>query len=205
VAACDPSEPLAAECAARHDGVDVRLGSAEALPFGDHSFDAALAQLVLHFVAQPDVAAREMSRVVRPGGVVGACVWDFAEGMEMLRLFWDSALAVVPEAPDEARTLRFGGEGEIARLFERAGLVEIEETTLHVSTEYRDFDELWHGFMLGVGPAGSFCVSLTDDAREAVRAELFARVGSPEGAITLRGSARCAVATVPMRPEMRQR
>ncbi len=197
VFACDPSAPFVSECVARHPGVDVRLGRAEAVPFEDGRFDVALAQLVLHFVTDPDQAARELRRVVRPGGVVAACVWDFAEGMEMLRHFWDAALAVDPNAPDEARTLRFGRQGEIVELFEKAGLEGVVETTLHVSTRYDSFDEFWSGFLAGIGPAGVFCVACSDDVRAALREELFRRVGSPVGTFTLRAMARCAHGRVP--------
>src|SRR5581483_1879246 len=114
VTAIDPSESFVEACRARYPGVDVRLGRAEELPYEDCRFDAALAQLVLHFVSDPDAAAAEISRVVRTGGLVAASVWDFADGMTMLRVFWDAAKAVRPSAPDEATTLRFGREGEIA-------------------------------------------------------------------------------------------
>jgi SAM-dependent methyltransferase len=197
VSACDPSPPFVAECAARHPSVDVRLGRAEEIPFGDSSFDNVMAQLVLHFVTHADQAAREMRRVARPGGVVAACVWDFAEGMEMLRCFWDAALAVDGDAPDEARTMRFGREGEIADLLDTAGFDEIIETTLSVSSSYIGYDELWSGFLAGIGPAGSFCVSLSDDKRTDLRGELFRRVGSPDGPFTLTATARCARGRVP--------
>jgi SAM-dependent methyltransferase len=188
----DPSPPFVAECKARHPGVVVKAGRAEEIPFADAFVDVAMAQLVLHFVSDPVVAAAEMRRVVRPGGTVAACVWDFAKEMEMLRLFWDSALAVDPNAPDEARTLRFGGEGEIAELFGRTGLVDVEETTLTVTSTYVSFEELWEGFLGGIGPAGAFCLSLTDDARAAVRAEMFCRLGSPTGSFGLSAVARSA-------------
>jgi SAM-dependent methyltransferase len=197
VAACDPSAPFVAECSARHRGLDVRHASAESLPWGDASFDVALAQLVLHFVTDPLAAAGELRRVVRPSGTVGACVWDFDEGMEMLRSFWDAALTVDPAAPDEARTMRFGRQGEIADLFAAAGLDDIDETTLQVSSVYDDFDELWSGFLAGIGPAGTFCSSLSDQARAELRAALFDRLGSPVGPFSLRATARCAVARVP--------
>ena len=197
VAACDPSEPFVAACAARCAGVDVRHARAEAIPFEDARFDAALAQLVLHFVSDPTVAAAEMRRVVRAGGTVAACVWDFAAGMEMLRRFWDAALAVDPTAPDEARTMRFGREGEIADLFAAAGLDEIVETTLAVSSTYTGYDELWAGFLAGIGPAGSFCMALPDDRRAALRDELFRGLGSPAGAFTLAATARFARGRVP--------
>jgi SAM-dependent methyltransferase len=197
VSAFDPSDPFIAACAARHPGVDVRLGRAEAIPFIDHQFDAALAQLVLHFVSEPEVVAREMQRVVHPGGTVAACVWDFDGGMEMLRRFWDATLSIDATAPDEARTMRFGRTGEIAELLDMAGLTDIAESTLEVHSTYRDFDELWSGFLAGIGPAGSYCVSLSDEQRSAVRAELFRRLDSPAESFSLRASARCVVGKVP--------
>jgi len=197
VAACDPTPGFLAECAARHPGIDAVPGRAEAIPFGTDRFDHAMAQLVLHFVSEPDQAANEMSRVVRPGGLVSACVWDFADGMEMLRGFWDAALAIDPDAPDEARTLRFGRPGEIADLFAVAGMADVVESTLHVSSSYDSFEELWRSFLAGVGPAGAYCVALPDDDRAQLRAELFRRFGSPSAGFTLGAVARCAVARVP--------
>jgi SAM-dependent methyltransferase len=194
VAACDPASGFVTECAARHPGVRVEVGRAESIPFETASFDHALAQLVLHFVSEPEVAVSEMMRVVRPGGWVSACVWDFAEGMEMLRAFWDAALQIDPDAPDEARTLRFGRSGEIAALFEAAGMVDVVESTLRVSSQYAGFDELWDGFLAGVGPAGAYCSALDDDARERLRAALFHRLGEPSGSLRLHAVTRYAVA-----------
>jgi len=200
VVAIDPSEPFVEACAARNPGVAVRRGTAEATGLDDASVDVALAQLVLHFVSRPEAAARELARVVRPGGTVAACVWDFEEGMAMLRLFWDAALAVDPAAPDEARTLRFGRPGEIAELFERAGLTGVEESTLTVAEPYVGFDDLWAGFGQGVGPAGAWLVAQPGHVRNAVREELVARMGDPEGPFSLQAVARCARATVATRP-----
>jgi len=197
VTAIDPSPPFVAECAARHPGISVTTGQAEALPFSDAGFDYVLAQLVLHFVSEPRRATEEMRRVLRPGGVVAACVWDFAEGMEMLRVFWDAALALDPGAPDEARTLRFGHEGEIPELFEAAGFDVITETTLVVRSEYAGFEELWSGFLAGIGPAGSYCVALPDARRQALREELFRRLDCPIGSFTLSATARAASARTP--------
>jgi SAM-dependent methyltransferase len=197
VSACDPSPPFRDECAARNPGVVVKLGRAESIPFETDSVDHAMAQLVLHFVSQPEQAARELARVVRPGGSVSACVWDFDDGMEMLRGFWDAALAIDPDAPDEARTLRFGRRGEIAELFAAVGLHDIVESTLRVASTYVSFDELWNGFLAGVGPAGAYCLARSDHDRSRLRTELFARFGSPTASFTLGAVARCAVGRVP--------
>jgi SAM-dependent methyltransferase len=185
VAAVDPSQPFVDECRRRNAGVEVLLGRAESLPFGDALFDAALAQLVLHFVADPAAAAAEMRRVLVGGGTVTACVWDFTGGMRMLRAFWDAALDVAPAAPDEAVGLHFGREGEIANLFAAAGFHDVRAGALEVEAHYDDFDDLWAGFMGGAGPAGSFCMSLTDEQRETLRRGLFTRVGEPAGAFSL--------------------
>lgn len=197
VVACDPSPGFVAECAARHPGVRVETAPAESIPFETARFDGAMAQLVFHFVSDPDRAAREMMRVVRPGGTVSACVWDFEDGMQMLSGFWDAALELNPDAPGEAGTLRFGRAGEIVELFGSVGLSDVVESTLQVSSSYSAFDELWQGFLGGVGPAGAYCVSLPDDERHLLRAALFRRFGSPAGPFTLNAVARCAVARVP--------
>lgn len=197
VRAVDPSPTFVTECAARHPGVEVRLAPAEELPFEDAVFDRVLAQLVLHFVTDPPAAAQEFRRVARPGGLVGACVWDFEGGMEMLRHFWAAATSVVPDAPDEARHLRFGRAGEIPALLDEAGFESVREITLHVESAYEGFDELWAGFLAGIGPAGAFLVSLPDDRQGAVRTALFARLGAPEGGFTLGATARCGIGRNP--------
>jgi SAM-dependent methyltransferase len=196
VSACDPSEPFVADCIARYPGVIVRVAPAEAIPFDDDAFDLAVAQLVMHFVSDPDRAAAELCRVVRPGGLVGACVWDLDDGMEMLHRFWEAVLAVDPDAAVNERGLRFGGPRELVDLFETAGLSDVTETTLRVTSTYPAFDELWSGFLAGVGPAGTYCVSLSDASRAKVKQEMFDRLGSPTGAVTLSGVARCAIGRV---------
>jgi ubiquinone/menaquinone biosynthesis C-methylase UbiE len=193
VRAIDPSEPFVEACARRHPGVDVRLGRAESLPYPDSTFDAALAELVFHFVSDPLAAASELRRVVRPGGAVAACVWDFGGGMRMLRLFWDAALAVDPAAPDEARERPFGRDGELAELFLEAGLGEVVSGALEVEAAYENYEELWESFLTGSGPAGAFCASLGPERQARLRTELHARLDPPEGEFTLRARAWYAV------------
>jgi len=186
VTALDPSESFVEACRLRHPGVDVRVGRAEQLPYPDDRFDAALAQLVLHFVSDPDAAVREMSRVVRPGRIVAASVWDVARGMRMLRVFWDAARAVDPDAPDESRDRRFTAEeDEIGGLFRTVGLRDVIEGALEVEVEYEDFDDFWLPFLTATGPAGAFVASLDDERRGRLREEMRERLGSPEGPFTL--------------------
>ncbi len=189
VVACDPSASFVAACRARFPGVDVRAGAAEDLPVADDSCDVALAQLVLHFVSDPVAVGSELRRVLRPGGTAAACSWDFADGMEMLRHFWDAALSLDSTAPDEA-TLAFGKPGEIPDLLAAAGFDEVEETTLTVTTTYESYDELWAGFLEGIGPAGAYAVRQPPERQEALRDALFVRVGSPRGAFELQAVAR---------------
>jgi SAM-dependent methyltransferase len=197
VAACDPSDAFVAECTARCPDALVRPGRAEAVPFEPDSFDRVLAQLVMHFVSDPDRAVGEFLRVLRPGGVAAACVWEFGDGMEMLNRFWAAALALDPDAPDEGRHLRFGRPGELAELFDAGGLDAVEETALRVTSTYADFEELWAGFLLGIGPSGAYCLSLPEPARQRLHDQLFASVGSPTGAFTLGAVARCATGRAP--------
>jgi ubiquinone/menaquinone biosynthesis C-methylase UbiE len=185
VAAVEPAPQFVAACRERYPGVDVRRARAEELPYPDDRFDVALAQLVLHFVVDPDATAREMRRVVRPGGTVGACVWDFADGMRMLRLFWDAALAVDAAAPDEATHRPFGRDGEIGELFRLAGLENVTAGSLEVEAGYESFTDFWEPFLTSTGPAGSFIASLDEQQRARLRDDLRARLGSPEGPFTL--------------------
>ena len=179
----------------RVPGADVRLGPAEALPFADDTFDAALAQLVFHFVGDRAAAAAEMARVTRPGGRVAACVWDFTGGMTMLRAFWDAAREVDPDAPDEIE--RFGGRaGELATMWRDAGLSNASDGSLTVSSEYEDFAELWDSFLGASGPAGAYAASLEEPRRGTVRAALHRRLGSPAGAFTLTARAWYAISVV---------
>jgi len=192
VSAVDPTPHFVAATRARHPGLDVRQAAAEEIPYADGEFDTAASQLVFHFVSDPERAVREMARVVRPGGLVAASVWDFAEGMEMLRAFWDAALSLWPDAPDEARTLRFGREGELADLLSAAGLGDIVEITLAVTSTYEDFDELWATFLGGIGPAGAYLLSKPPDDQEALREAFHVRLGRPSGALALGAVARAA-------------
>jgi SAM-dependent methyltransferase len=168
VAAVDPSEPFVEAARARNLGVQVLRASAEELPFPDRSFDAAVAQLVVHFMSDPVAGLTEMARVTRGDGVVAACVWDHGGRHGPLSGFWDAARLLDPEVVDESR-LAGTREGHLGELFEAAGLREIEETSLSASLEHPTFEAWWEPFTRGVGPAGAYLASLGPERRVQLR------------------------------------
>jgi SAM-dependent methyltransferase len=167
VAAVDPSASFVAAARDRHPGVEVVQASAEQLPFAAQTFDAAIAQLVVHFMADPNIGLVEMARVTRRTGMVAACVWDHG-GQGPLNLFWRAARGLDPNVDDESQ-LPGVREGHLAELFEAAGLHEIEATVLWVSLEHATFEAWWEPFTKGVGPAGSFLASLSADRQAELR------------------------------------
>lgn len=168
VTAVDPSEPFVAAARARNPGVTVLRASAEQLPFPDQAFDAALAQLVVHFMSDPVAGLAEMARVTRRGGVVAACVWDHAGGHGPLSPFWQAARQLDPDVHDESQ-LAGTREGHLAELFQAAGLRQIEATALSAGVEHPSFEEWWAPFTLGVGPAGAYVASLHSERRAELR------------------------------------
>jgi SAM-dependent methyltransferase len=170
---------------ARHPGVTVRRAAAEQLPFEDQVFDAALAQLVVHFMADPVAGLREMARVTRTDGVVAACVWDHAGGRGPLSLFWDAARELDPDVEDESQ-LAGAREGALAELFRAAGLREIEESVLTISLEHPSFEDWWEPYTLGVGPAGSYLAGLDPREQARLRELCRHRLPSPPFVLTAR-------------------
>ena len=168
VSAVDPSEPFVAAVRQRHPGVSVQRAAAEHLPFGDRAFDAALAQLVVHFMADPLGGLREMARVTRTHGVVAACVWDHAGGRGPLGVFWEAARQLDRDVEDESQ-LAGAREGQLAQLLRAAGLHDVEEGVLYVDVEHPSFEEWWEPFTLGVGPAGGYAAGLEPERRARLR------------------------------------
>ena len=176
VAAADPSEPFVAAARTRYPGLDVRVASAEALPFPDDGFDAALAQLVVHFMTDPVAGVREMLRVTRPGGSIAACVWDHAGDTGPLAIFWRAAKSLDPEVEDEGE-LPGTREGQLVRILEAAGARDVSESTLVADLVHPTFDAYWGPFTLGVGPAGAYVKSLDADRAERLRARCLEMTG----------------------------
>ena len=165
--------------------VQFEVGDAEALIAESGTFDAAVSGLVLNFIPHPDRAVAEMTRVTRSGGVVAVYVWDYADRMQMIRHFFDAAVALDPNASelDEGRRFSICQPDALSRLFESAGLQHVEVRPIEIPTVFRDFDDYWFPFLGGQGPAPSYAMSLSEERRvalrERIRADLpFASDGS---------------------------
>ena len=164
VSAVDPSESFVGAALERHPAVDVRRAGAEQLPFDDDQFDASLAQLVVHFMADPVAGLAEMRRVTCPGGVVAACVWDHHGGGSPLSMFWKAVHQLEPGAVDQGE--RAGTrEGHLAELLRDAGLRDVEAGALSVTVVHPSFEDWWEPFTIGVGPAGAYVAGLDDVGR----------------------------------------
>jgi ubiquinone/menaquinone biosynthesis C-methylase UbiE len=168
VSAVDPSEQFAAAARERLSGVDIRVAAAEELPFADGEFDAALAQLVVHFMNDPVRGLAEMARVTRQRGVLAACVWDHAGGQTPMAPFWEAVHELDPKAVDESG-LAGGHEGHLTELLTKAGLRTVKETALPVTVEHATFEDWWEPFTLGVGPAGVYVTSLDREHQTELR------------------------------------
>lgn len=155
------------------------VGDARALSFSTATFDAAVSGLVLNFVPDPAMAVAEMARVARPGGVVAAFVWDYAGGMELMRRFWDAAVALDATARERDEGRRFAAicrPEALADLFLGAGLRGVATRAVDIATVFHDFDDYWTPFLGGQGPAPGYAATLSAERlatlRERIRADL---------------------------------
>ena len=193
VVAVDPAAHYADATRAENPGVRVEVASAEQLPFDDGEFDAALAELVVHFMADPVAGLREMARVTRPGGVVAACVWDHAGGGSPLSAFWSVVHDIDPGATGEAE-MAGARAGSLTELFEAAGLDAVVEQSVSVRVVHPSFDDWWQPYLAGTGPAGSYVAGL--DPHGVSRLRDAAAAILPEFPLTLTASAWAARGTV---------
>lgn len=191
VSGVDPSASFVEAIRRRFPEVDVQSGVAERLPFPDAAFDVVLAQLVVHFMSDPVAGLAEMARVSRPGGLVGACVWDHAGGGGPLGLFWRAVHDIDPDARDESG-LAGAREGHLEELFTAAGLMRIEPTTLTVTVRFSTFADWWEPFTFGVGPAGAYVAQLDEERRELLRTRCAQLLPPPPFEVA--ASAWCVVA-----------
>jgi SAM-dependent methyltransferase len=190
VVGVDPSAAYVADANARlsTDRVRFLTGDVQTLHFGAETFDRVLSQFVLNFVPNRVKAVREMIRVTRPGGVVAAAVWDYAGGMEMLRLFWDEAVARDPAVAsrDEAN-MPLCRSGELSTLWSEQGLGGVEHQPIAIVLTFESFDDYWSPFLGGQGPAGAYVAALPEPDRADLRIQLRQRLlgDGPDRPITM--------------------
>jgi len=144
-----------------------QTGLAQSLELGSNSIDAVASGIMLNFVPQPETAIAEMIRVTKPGGLIGIFVWDYADGMEMLRYFWDAAVELDPLAKEYDEGIRFPlcHKGQLELMVKNAGLKHVEAMPIEVTTVFQNFDDYWTPFLGNVGPAPSYNMSLNQQGR----------------------------------------
>jgi SAM-dependent methyltransferase len=179
VTGIDPSPGYITHAKARNTDPRVHFatGDAQALSFSDAQFDRTMSLLVVNFIPDRERALKEMIRVTKPGGVVSAAVWDYGEGMEMLRVFWDAAVQLDRAAAtrDEAH-MPLCKKGELAAAWRQAGLHDVGETALRATLRFSSFDDYWEPFRLGQGPAGAYVARLPPDRQMDLRERLRRRL-----------------------------
>jgi len=198
----DPSSAYVGLARVRHGGPRVRfeVGDAQQMTFPDATFDRTISLLVVNFIPDAAKAVDEMRRVTRPGGTIAAAVWDYGEGMEMLRVFWDEAVALTPasDARDE-RHMRFCRRGELAGLWRARGLQHVVEEALTIPTRFASFDDYWTPFLEKQGPAGAYVAGLSERDRSQLETRLRKRLlgGGPDRAFVLHARAWAVRGQVP--------
>jgi SAM-dependent methyltransferase len=189
----EPSDGFLAVARARiGDKVNLLQGSAAQIPLADEAVDVVVSGLVLNFIPDLAQALAEMKRVAKPQGTIAAYVWDYAQGMELMRHFWDVATSLDPEAHalDEGTCFSVCRPTALAVNFEQAGLADVEVGALTIETAFRDFDDYWTPFLGGQGPAPAYACSLDEASREALREQLVGRLpANADGSIVLNAKA----------------
>jgi SAM-dependent methyltransferase len=180
VVGIDPSNEYVAYANSRKppgERVRFEAGDAQQLRFDDATFQGSLSLLVFNFIPDPAKALREVTRVTRPGGHVAAAVWDYGRGMQMLRVFWESAVSVDPQAEKmDEKHMPLCRAGELSGLWSRAGLTNVEEQPLDIKMQFESFADYWEPFLLGQGPAGAYSRRLDSARLQILRDELKRRL-----------------------------
>jgi len=154
--------------------VHFKVGLAQSLELDSNSVDAVVSGLVLNFVPEPASVILEMLRVTKPGGKIGIFLWDYEDGMQMLRYFWDAAVELDNKAGEFDEGIRFPicQEGQLESLVREVGLKQVEATSIEVKTDFKNFDDYWEPFLGKVGPAPSYIMSLNPKGRQKLEDKL---------------------------------
>jgi SAM-dependent methyltransferase len=201
----DPSKEYVEYANSRNpfpDRVRFETGDAQRLSLAGASFDASLSLLVFNFIPDARKALGEVLRVTKPGGRISAAVWDYGDGMQMLRAFWDGAVRVDAKAEElDERHMPLCRSGELSELWRRGGLENVREAPRTITMRFESFADYWNAFLLGQGPAGMYVKSLGRDQVRALRDEVKSRVSPSEQNVPFALSARVwsVCGTVPKR------
>lgn len=154
--------------------VQFDVGKAESLKIDQGSIDAVVSGLMLNFVTEPETVMREMIRVTKPGGKIGVFLWDYSEGMQMLRFFWDAAVELDTKAKEYDEGLRFPlcRKGQLEKLFQKSGLRNVEEIPIQINTFFENFSDYWEPFLGNAGPASAYLVSLDQENRKQLESKV---------------------------------
>ena len=190
VTATEPSEGFLSLARGRiHDSrAEFKSGDATSVPSNDAEAGALVTGLVLNFVPDKQLALQEMRRVVAPGGTIASYVWNYSGEMQLMRYFWDAVTELFPDGADydEGKQFPICNPGPLEDLFRGANLQAIEVRALDAPTVFVDFDDYWSPFLRGQGPAGTYCVSLSNKDRERLRNRLEEALPiEPDGSIHL--------------------
>jgi SAM-dependent methyltransferase len=194
VLACDPSVPFIdhARKTVLNGCVSFVVAGAEDLPNGVGALDYIVSGLVLNFVANPERAIASMSQRLRRRGMIAAYVWDYADGIEFLRRFWDEAVALDSVAADfdEGRRFPLCQPETLRALFLGASFRHVKVGALEIPTRFLDFDDFWTPFLSGTGPAPAYVASLSQERRDLVRDRLARSLTvDADGSISLKARA----------------
>jgi len=149
-------------------------GDAMALPFARCRFDAAVMALVIFFVPDPGIGVTEMTRVVRPGGLVAAYAWDVLGGGFPFDPIWQETRAagfspILPLNPTA------GGIVELRGLWVAAGLEGVETHEIVVERTFPTFEDYWATSTITGGvrlPLEAMSAAQREKVKAGVRARL---------------------------------
>ena len=171
--------------------IKFQVGDAQKLDFPSGTFDRCLSLLVMNFIPDARKAMTEMCRVTKPGGWVAACVWDYSDGMKMLRIFWDAVGAIDPANPHDESNMPLCRKGQLAALWREVGLKDVEEKELVIDMQFTSFEDYWAPFLEAQGPAGVYVTNLSQERREQLKNNLRQTIlaGKPDGPFSLKARA----------------
>jgi len=180
--------------------VETEVCSADALPFGEATFDGVSVRFGYMFFPDAGKATAEFARVLQPGGRLCSSVWVKPEHNPWTSIAMQAIATEVelpPPDPDKPNMFRCAAPGHVAALYEAAGLHDVAEWDVAVELVTRSPEEYWEMISEHVSLAAAALRSVDGQARDRIRARAIADVSAYEtdGAVRVPGMARCIVGT----------